>query len=77
MSRVVGGTDRQRDMTKPIVAFRNFAEAPKYIFQLLVLLNEREQNIILIKSNFDLTSVLEWIGVGQFLQWRKQARVRR
>ena len=29
-------TDRQTDMMKPVVAFRNFANAPKYDFQIRI-----------------------------------------
>jgi hypothetical protein len=34
--RTDGQTDRQTDMMKPVVAFRNFANAPKYDFQIRI-----------------------------------------
>ena len=34
--RVDGRTDRRIDMTKLTVAFRNFVNAPKYVYEALV-----------------------------------------
>jgi hypothetical protein len=38
-----GKTDRQTDMTKLIVAFRNFANAPKTQQQMMVLITQERR----------------------------------
>jgi hypothetical protein len=67
--RTGGRTDRHTDMTKLIVAFRNFAKAPKMNYEARVLFAYNDLQVKSIPPPFgeSLTTyvILFWVEVGR------------
>ena len=65
-------TDGQTDITKLIVAFRNFANAPKNILGVMMYLAEygaREWDVVNAVKNFRVSLKKNW---NPFLEWLRE-----